>query len=567
MDEAGNEDGTFFNDQVGDLDNWYRHFTPEEMGGLERGMIHNDQTTITITPGIRGSLSDNWRYEAYLNHSQYKVKVSWPKIVSSLANELFLGPQTGEVDGYASFDADPARLYTPLTRAEYDSIAARTVYHPEARNDYGSFTLTNAELFTLPAGAVGFAANVEAGNQAYELNPDPLALEYYYFSWKDQDGHGSRNHWSGSYEFRVPVAEMLQLSTAGRYDSYHFAGHDVGKFTYNFGAEFRPLETLLVRGYYGTGFRAPDLHYVFAGSGQVESGGNDYYLCRTLQPDDDLGDCDYSDIDVIGIRSGNRDLEPETSKSWGAGVVWQPSENFMVSVDYFDVKLDDQVQNLRVDNVLEDEADCRLGETPNGTPVDIDSPTCVDAIARVTRYPEGSLFEGEVQSVRVNPINIANESTDGIDIGLRYRLPIGAASLTFDASYTRVFNHESQQYVGDPVEDQFDPDTGFVIPRSKGRASVTLDSGPWSATLHAQRLDKLANWDEDGFIPASVLLNASVQYEFSEEASVRLTVDNLADKMPVKDRTYRSYPYYDVSWFDSVGRTMYLTVNYKFGAR
>ena len=45
MDAAGNEEGTFFNDQVGDLDNWYRQFTPEEMGGLERGMIHNDQTT------------------------------------------------------------------------------------------------------------------------------------------------------------------------------------------------------------------------------------------------------------------------------------------------------------------------------------------------------------------------------------------------------------------------------------------------------------------------------------------------------------------------------------------
>ena len=110
--------------------------------------------------------------------------------------------------GLASFDADPARLYTPLTRAEYDSIAARTIYHPEARNDYGSFTLTNGELFSLPAGPVGFAANLEAGNQAYELNPDPLALAYYYFSWKDQDGHGSRNHWSGSYEFRVPVVEI-----------------------------------------------------------------------------------------------------------------------------------------------------------------------------------------------------------------------------------------------------------------------------------------------------------------------------------------------------------------------
>ena len=111
-------------------------------------------------------------------------------------------PASTRTRGLAIFDADPARLYTPLTRAEYDSIAARTVYHPKSRNDYGSFTLTNGELFSLPAGPVGFAANFEAGNQAYELNPDPLALEYYYFSWKDQDGHGSRNHWSR--QRRVP---------------------------------------------------------------------------------------------------------------------------------------------------------------------------------------------------------------------------------------------------------------------------------------------------------------------------------------------------------------------------
>ena len=568
MDANGNEEGTFFNDQVGDLDNWYRQFTPEEMGGLERGMVRNEQTTITITPGIKGTLGDAWKYEAYLNHSQYKVKVSWPQIVAAKANLLFLGPQTGEDDdGLASFDADPARLYTPLTRAEYDSISARTVYHPEARNDYGSFTLTNGELFSLPAGPVGFAANFEAGNQAYELNPDPLALQYYYFSWKDQDGHGSRNHWSGSYEFRVPVVKMLELSTAGRYDSYHFAGNDVGKFTYNFGLEFRPLDSLLVRGYYGTGFRAPDLHYVFAGEGQVESGGNDYYLCRTEEPDEDIGDCSFADLNVIARRSGNRDLQPETSKSWGAGFVWSPSDNLMMSVDYFDVKLEDQVQNLRVDNVLKTEADCRLGETVNGTPVDINSPTCVDAIARVTRYPVGSVSEGEVANVRVNPINIANESTDGVDFGFRYKQPIGESSLTFDASYTKVFNHESQQYVGDPVIDQFNPASRFVIPRSKTSASITFDKGPFSATLHAQRLDKLANWDEDGFIPASILMNASVEYQIAETVSARLTVDNLADKKPVKDRTYASYPYYDVAWFDSVGRTIYVTVDYKFGGQ
>jgi outer membrane receptor protein involved in Fe transport len=569
MDAVGNEDGTFFNDQVGDLDNWYRQFTPEEMGGLDNAMIETEQKTFTVTPGIKGSLGDNWKYEAFLNHSQYELEASWPLIIAAAANDMFLGPETGFDDdsGLATFDADPARLYTPLTRVEYDAIATRTIYEPEARNDYGSFTLTNGELFDLPAGPVGFAANVEAGNQAYDLNPDPLALGFYYFSWKDQEGHGSRNHWSGSYEFRIPVAKMLELSTAGRYDNYHFGGNDVGKFTYNFGLEFRPIDTLLVRGYYGTGFRAPDLHYVFAGSGQVESGGNDYYLCRTEEPDEDIADCSFADIGVIAIRSGNRELEPETSSSWGAGFVWSPIDNFMVSVDYFDVKLDDQVQNLRVDNVLNSEADCRLGETTNGTPVDINSPTCVDAIARVTRYPVGSVSEGEVNTVRVNPINIANESTDGVDFGLRYKQPIGASSLTFSASYTKVFNHESQQYTGDPIIDQFLPDSGFDIPRSKASASVTFETGPISATLYAQRLDELPNWDEDGFIPASTWLNASFEYKIADGVNARLTVDNLADKKPVKDPTYGSYPYYDNSWFDSVGRTMYFTVSYQFGAQ
>jgi outer membrane receptor protein involved in Fe transport len=305
---------------------------------------------------------------------------------------------------------------------------------------------------------------------------------------------------------------------------------------------------------------------VFAGEGNVESGGNDYYLCRTEEPDEDIGDCSFADIGVIATRSGNRELQPETSTSWGAGIVWSPTDNLMVSVDYFDVQLDDHVQNLRVDNVLEDEADCRLGETTSGTPVDATSPTCVDALARVIRYPVGSPSEGEVNTVRVNPINIANESTDGIDVAFRWKQPIGESSLTFNVGYTKVFNHESQQYVGDPVEDQFDPETGFVVPRSKASASVTFETGPFSATLHAQRLDELANWDEDGFIPASTLMNLSMDYDFTDALTARLTIDNLADEMPEKDATYASYPYYDVAWFDSVGRTVYFTIDYKFGA-
>jgi iron complex outermembrane receptor protein len=570
MDANGSEDGNFFNNTDGVLDNWARHFTPEEMGGLERGMVHSDQTTITVTPGIKGKLGESWNYEAYLNHSQYELTVSWPQIVASKANDLFLGPQIGvdEDSGYASFDADIDRLYTPLTRAEYDSIATRTKYHPKSRNDYASFTLTNAELFKMPAGDVGFAANVEAGNQSYELNPDPLALEYYYVGWRDQDGHGSRNHWGSSIEFRVPLLEKLELDTAARYDSYHFAGHDTGEFTYNFGLEFRPVETLLVRGYYGTGFRAPDLHYVFAGQGNVHDVGTDYYLCRIEEPDEDIGDCSLSDEGIVIPRNGNRDLKSETSTSWGAGLVWSPGDNFTVSVDYFKVDLENQVLDLDTDKILRAEADCRLGETDQGTPVDGSSPTCVDAISRVERYPANNPVTPDgLFGVRVNPVNIANENTDGVDVAVRWKVPLGTAALTFNGSWTKVFNHESQQFPGDDVVDQFDPESTYVIPRSKATAALTLDVGPFSSTLSARRLDRLANWDEDALIPASIWMNLSGSYKISDAASVRLTIDNLADKDPVKDPTYASYPYYDISWFDSVGRSYFLEVNYSFGGK
>ena len=63
-----------------------------------------------------------------------------------MGDNIYLGDRNGvrtpmqwSPDRNAGFSrADPARLYTPLTRAEFDSISARTVYHPEARNDYAS---------------------------------------------------------------------------------------------------------------------------------------------------------------------------------------------------------------------------------------------------------------------------------------------------------------------------------------------------------------------------------------------------------------------------------------------
>lgn len=558
----GDESGYFNNEATGEIEFWQRQFSPEEMGGLDNAMVRSTQKTFSVTTGFKGNLTGSWDYEATLSHSQYQSRISWAQIIASKANDLFLGPQLGEDDdGFPIYNADPSRLYRPLPRAEYDSIAARTTYTPKSRTETAALTLTNGSLFTLPGGDAGFAAAVEVGQQAYALNPDPLATGYYYYSWKDSDGKGSRNRWATAAELRMPLHETVNLSVAGRYDQYRYSGHTIGKATWSGGLEWRPIDTLLVRGSYGTAFRAPDLHYVFAGPGNDETSAEDLYNCRA----DAADDCADYERNVIRSRSGNRELEPETSTSWSAGFVWSPAIGLDLSADWFNIDMRDQVQDMDVRTILANEANCRLGSA------DPASPTCVDALARITRTADGRLY-----GVHVNPINVARESTSGIDVGLRYRLQTGIGDFIFNGTHTWVKKHDFQRYAGDVTQDQFAINSGFDIPRTKTSVSVTWERDAWSATVYGSRLGKLPTSDsydqvfdeESGdspWIKATYRYNASLQYRFDDHSRLSLSVVNVFNKMPPKDRTYTAYPYYDVSWFDSVGRTINLQYTHKFG--
>jgi outer membrane receptor protein involved in Fe transport len=562
MDANGDESGYFNNEATGGIEFWQRQFSPEEMGGLRNAMVRSTQRTFSVTTGIKGNLAGNWDYEAALSHSQYQSRISWAQIVAARANDLFLGPQLGEDDeGFPIYNADPSRLYRPLTRAEYDSIAARSTYTPKSRTETAAFTLTNSELFGLPGGDAGFAATVEVGQQAYSLNPDPLATQYYYYSWKDSDGKGSRNRWATAAELRLPLHETVNLSVAGRYDQYRYSGHTIGKATWSGGLEWRPIDSLLVRGSYGTAFRAPDLHYVFAGPGNDETSAEDLYTCRL----EEASDCADYERDLVRSRTGNRQLDPETSTSWSAGFVWSPAIGLDLSVDWFDIDMRNQVQDMDVRTILANEANCRLGSA------DIRSPTCVDALGRITRTADGRLY-----GVRVEPINVAREFTSGIDVGLRYRLQTGIGDFILNGTHTWVKQHDFQRFAGDVSEDQFAVNSGFDIPRTKTSLSVTWEKAAWSATVYGSRLGKLPtsdsydqvfDWDsgDSPYVKATYRYNASVQYRFDDHSRLSLSVVNVFNKMPPKDLTYTAYPYYDVSWFDSVGRMINLQYTHKFG--
>lgn len=178
--------------------------------------------------------------------------------------------------------------------------------------------------------------------------------------------------------------------------------------------------------------------------------------------------------------------------------------------------------------------------------------------------------------MHVNPINIARESTSGIDASLTLRWDTAIGTIGLNGGYTWVRAHEVQDYPDVPVVDKFAINSGYGIPRTKANLRLSWERDAWSASIQGRRLGRLPNDDSyyelwspddgtDPWIGATYRYNANVQFNVTEAAQLSLTVVNLFDKKPPYDPTSTAYPYYDISWFDTEGRTFYVQYTHKFG--
>ena len=522
---------------------------PEEAGSIEDFMTRNNSKTLAFTAGIKGNFGD-WAYDLSGNISNYTTRLTSKQTLATAANTFFLGPQLGidEDSGLPIYNANPVKLFTPLTPAQWRSITDDVLTRASAETKGISLIINKDSIYEMPAGGVGFAAIAEFDSQEYSVKPKANATDFgYYYGYAATSGSGSRNHAAIGGELKIPAHKLIDLSLATRYDTYSFANRDIGQATYNVGLEFRPSDALLIRAAAGTGFRAPDLHYIFAKLDLFHPTVIDYYTCAI----DEGTDCADYEVDTLKHREGSPNLKPETSTSYNFGFVLQPYKFIDFSVDYFNIDMRDQVQDLSLDSVLRDEAECRIKN--------LTTPTCIDAKSRVRRD-----LDGNITSIFINPINVSREYTDGIDLSVNLRAATKYGKFTLSGAHTEVLNHTSVQYIGDPTLDQLAVDSGFTIPNQKSRLSINYERGPFGITFTGNRLGKTQNFDEDAFIPESWLFNANATYEITPNTQISFSVNNLTDENPMKDTTWTSYPYYNSKWFDSIGRAYFIELSHKF---
>ena len=559
---TSNSTGTsyFLNQNTGHYESWQRNIAPEEMGGVPRYYRTWQDNAGAASLGARGRIpGTGWKYEAAYNASWYESRAQVPRTLANI-DRFFLGPRLGtDADGIPVYAPDPARLARPVTPGEFDTFIGLGSSHDRSWTNTVSAS-ANGELWQLPAGPLQLAAVAEAGRQGFSTEPDARINQGYFNTVSPSDPTaGTRTRYALGAEASIPLLKTLTGTLAGRYDRYEFADRNNGKFTYNAGLELRPTKDLLLRANYATSFRAPDMNYIYQSrAAGYYSSTTDYYRCaREGQP---IDKCDYADIAPGSdyVQYGSRDLKPEKGKSWGVGAVWSPSSAFDVSVDYWNIKITDLVTNLDADKLLRDEADCRLGK------LDINSPGCVDTLSRITRIADDAPDRaGEIDEIRVNPINAAEQSTSGIDVSAKYVWrPAGYGTFTLRGNGSKTLTRRSRQFAGDAVVDKLHSLDEYDWPY-KVSASLNWNIDKWSSTLFATRYGKIPNQAADAYLPATTLFNGSVEYRFSDRLTLSVIVNNLFNR--IKNDASGGWPNYAIGSYSPVGRAGWVELNYHFG--
>ncbi|GAB2563254.1 TonB-dependent receptor [Dyella jejuensis] len=276
-----------------------------------------------------------------------------------------------------------------LTPAELNYLNYSFFTHSwsEQRDVEANFS---GDMFTLPqslgSGDVTFAVGADHRDVSGGVTPDIYTQEGLNTNLQQNPGEGSYGINEAYAEVNVPLlkdmtgAQLLDFDVSHRFSHYTNFG-DTNNNSYKL--SYKPIDDLLVRASYGTGFRAPSISNLYGGTMQsftsytdpcdVNFGltGNPVVQQRCLNGYAGLPAVSpgFTQLTATGVpvsspnststtpyyTGANPRLRPETSKSYTAGIVYSPSwfNGFNVTLDAYRIRVDNVITLPSADSILD----------------------------------------------------------------------------------------------------------------------------------------------------------------------------------------------------------------------
>ena len=569
---------------------------------LKRNVEGNPRQSIfayksfTQTIGVRGDINDNWSYDAYYQTSnvvynnEYRNDLSVtainravdvvsvngvPTCVSALNGtdstcvpyNLFQGGLPGDQGIQGVIDGGQ-ELQSYIANSTYiNGDGEQTTFTAYVTGDLG---------YSIPGapGNISMVAGFESRELSSDFRPDLPSRT------GDRSGSGGATlPLGGSYdvdeffvELGIPVTDTVSMDAGFRSADYS-TGNDTTAM--KLGAFWTVNDKVSVRGSFQTSQRHANLAELYQGIGQglVDL---DYDPCgidpdtgaapiatqeqclNTGLPANLYGTDLKSPADQYNIQTGgNPNVAPEESESMTIGVVLNPMDGLTLTVDYFDITVEDGIGTVSPKTALD---------------------KCIETGAAafcnlINRNPvNGSLWlTGGYISAQIT--NISEEQTSGIDVIFDYSVDTNWGPLVVSGVTTLLDSYDITELPGEAAigcSGNWGGSCGKnPMPEVMGSYTVGLttefDTDVILGVRYLGETDDLNANDID--FDAYTYLDATAIYSVNDNMSVTLGVSNLLDKEPgytsdagTAPGNGNTFPGY----FDAFGRHIHLSINYSY---
>ncbi|MCH1907632.1 TonB-dependent receptor [Stenotrophomonas sp. Y6] len=317
--------------------------------------------------------------------------------------------------------------------------------------------------------------------------------------------HADRHNYALYAGLEADLTDRLSAGATVRYEDYSdFGSKTSGKLS----ARYAFTDTVALRATVSNGFRAPSLAQQsyqvitsnYSNGVFVESG-------------------TFPATSVVAQALGSRPLQAETSTSYSLGLVLQPAERLYLTVDAFQIDIDDRIL---------------LSSTINTNPA--------------TNALLTSLGINNVTAFRYFN-NAANTRTRGVDVVGSYNIPLAASALDLTASYSYNTTEVKRLAPSPAVLTGLGLTTPLVgrdeigrledaFPRDKAIVGGTWSADRWSVGLNATRYGRFTvrqtNPAFDQSYDPQWVLDVSASFKPSAQWTLTVGADNVLDSHPDK---------------------------------
>lgn len=497
-----------------------------------------DSKTYRLAGGIKGTLWDDWKYEA-------NFVSTGSDLVLTKKGYVYIQHMLDVIaDGTYNF-VDPSKN----SQAVRDYLTPTSIQKTSSWLNMAQFDLSKG-LFELPGGQVQMGLSASARGEGVM---DPSANSFAggptegYFIINSFYSRGKRTVLSGAAEFDLPVLPKLDVNLSARYDNYSTGQNAVSP---KIGARWKATDILTFRGTYSNGFRIPSIaEQNSAKTGYVTVSAPASFIAAH-------GGNTYGKSYSLGVTTiGNPNLQPEKSTNTLLGFVLTPNKDFSFSMDYFNIQKNKVIAPGKYSNAV--------AAYYAGTPI----PAGFTIIPDVAdpNFPNAQPRIGFV----LTPFDNQNRQVvSGFDYNASLRTSLLDGKIQWTSTATATYIGKFNQIYADGSVDHYagssgpyDPTADSGTPKLRGNWQNTFKMGKTTLSATAYYTSGYSGTAEDAGdtlgdcatssvvtvvcnVKSFVYFDAHADYAVTPNYTVTLDVSNLfGTKAPLDTTTYGGYNY------------------------